>query len=99
MSDSDILFRLTRKGFSTNKSQSSYRCCMCARMQPAGIYVVVPCDLLHGKHSSEQVTLALAATPGGGGGCCVRCASSLLSSTDTFDGRGLRSPSELRIYD
>lgn len=99
-SDNDTLYRLTRKGFRTSKSQSSgYRCCMCNRMQPAGVVIVVPCDLLRGKHSSEQVTLALAATPGGGGGCCVRCAGSLLSSADTFDGRSLRSPSALGIYD
>jgi len=97
--DNDSLFRLKQTGFSISKQQDSYRCCMCHRMQPKGFMVTVPNDLLHGKHTLEQVALALAATPGSGGGCCVPCAVSLLPSRTEINGRNLRSPSELRIYD
>lgn len=100
VSINDALFRLQMAGFSTSASHGSYRCPKCGRMQPGGIHVVIPVDLIHGRHTPEQVALALAATPGGGGGCCVPCAVTLLPSEKTkIDGRSLRSPSELGIYD
>lgn len=98
MNANETLFRLKNAGFSIS-SFNSYRCCMCERMQPAGVMVTVPCDLLRGTHSPEQVALALAATPGSGGGCCVSCAGTLLPRTMTINSHSLRSPSELGIYE
>lgn len=97
--DNNNLFRLKAFGFSTTRWDQSFRCGICHRLQRPGTWVTVPNDLLHGKHSVEQVRLALAAQPGGGGGCCIPCAATLLPAATEIDGRSLRSPSELGIYD